>query len=62
MVRSYDKLGMPDLRDDTQRILTSNYPNSRFLGGKGSGDAAWWKFWSKGGPKPAPKDALEAPK
>jgi outer membrane protein assembly factor BamD len=61
MVRDYDKLGMPELRDDTQRILTKNYPNSRFLGGKGTGDAPWWKFWSKSGPKPAPKDVLEAP-
>jgi len=59
MVRAYDKLGMLDLRDDTQRIFTMNYPNSRFLGGKGSGDAPWWKFWAKAGAKPAPKDAIQ---
>jgi outer membrane protein assembly factor BamD len=59
MIRCYDKLGMPDLRDDTQRIFTANYPNSRFLGGKGSGDAPWWKFWAKSGPQPAPKDAVQ---
>lgn len=59
MIRAYDKLGMFDLRDDTQRIFTMNYPNSRFLGGKGSGDAPWWKFWAKAGPKPAPKDAVQ---
>jgi outer membrane protein assembly factor BamD len=59
MVRAYDKLGMLDLRDDTQRIFTMNYPNSRFLGGKGSGDAPWWKFWAKAGAKPAPKDAVQ---
>lgn len=62
MIRNYDKLGMYDLRDDTQRIFTRNYPDSRFMGGKGSGDASWWKFWSKWGPEPAPKDALEAPR
>lgn len=61
MIRCYDKLGMFDLRDDTQRVFTLNYPNSRFMG-KGSGDAPWWKFWSKGGPQPAPKDAIEAAK
>ena len=59
MIRSYDKLGMFDLRDDTQRIFQKNYPNSRFLGGTGSGDAPWWKFWSKSGPQPAPKDVVQ---
>jgi outer membrane protein assembly factor BamD len=59
MIRSYDKLGMFDLRDDTQRVFQTNYPNSHFLGGKGSGDAPWWKFWAKSGPQPAPKDAVQ---
>jgi outer membrane protein assembly factor BamD len=59
MIRAYDKLGMPDLRDDTQRIFQKNYPNSRFLGGTGSGDAAWWKFWAKSGPQPSPKDVVQ---
>jgi outer membrane protein assembly factor BamD len=59
MIRCYDKLGMLDLRDDTQRIFQRNYPDSRFLGGKGSGDAPWWKFWAKSGARPAPKDAVQ---
>jgi outer membrane protein assembly factor BamD len=59
MIRAYDKLGMFDLRDDTQRVFQKNYPASRFLGGKGSGDAAWWKFWAKSGAQPAPKDAVQ---
>jgi len=58
MVRSYDKLGMFDMRDDTQRILAKNYPDSRFLNGRGNGDAPWWRFWSKSGPQAAPKDAV----
>ncbi|MGH8853347.1 MAG: outer membrane protein assembly factor BamD [Telluria sp.] len=58
MLRSYDKLGMPVLRDDTQRIFTLNYPNSRFLNPNAPGDAPWWKFWAKGGPRPSPKDAI----
>jgi outer membrane protein assembly factor BamD len=58
MVRCYDKLGMFDMRDDTQRIFTQNYPNSRFLG-KGTGNAPWWKFWAKSGPQPSPKDAMQ---
>jgi outer membrane protein assembly factor BamD len=59
MIRAYDKLGMFDLRDDTQRVFQKNYPNSHFLGGKGNGDAPWWKFWAKSGPQPAPKDAVQ---
>jgi len=59
MIRAYDKMGMFDLRDDTQRVFQANYPNSHFLGGKGNGDAPWWKFWAKSGPQPAPKDAVQ---
>ena len=59
MIRCYDKLGMFDLRDDTQRVFALNYPDSRFMGGKGAGDAPWWKFWAKSGPRPAPKDAVQ---
>jgi len=58
MIRSYDKLGMPDLRDDTQRVFLRNYPNSRFIRARG-GDEPWWNFWSKWVPKPSPKDATE---
>jgi outer membrane protein assembly factor BamD len=59
MMRSYDKLGMFTLRDDTQRVLTLNYPNSRFLNPNARGDAPWWQFWAKSGPKPAPKDVVK---
>jgi outer membrane protein assembly factor BamD len=59
MIRSYDKLGLLDLRDDTQRIFMRNYPNSKFLNPNAGGDAPWWKFWSKAGPKAAPKDVTQ---
>lgn len=59
MIRAYDKLGMPVLRDDTQRVFMLNYPNSRFLNPNAKGDAPWWQFWSKATAKPAPKDALK---
>jgi outer membrane protein assembly factor BamD len=59
MIRSYDKLGMLDLRDDTQRIFVRNYPNSRFMNPNARGDAPWWQFWAKSGPKAAPKDAIQ---
>ena len=30
MVVAYDKLGMNDLRDDAERIMRKNFPNSRY--------------------------------
>ena len=45
MIRNYDKLGMLDLRDDTQRVFLKNYPDSRYLNPNTGG--SWWKFWSK---------------
>jgi outer membrane protein assembly factor BamD len=46
MVRCYDALGLTDLRDDATRVLSKNYPKSRFTNGDGSVTRAWWKFWS----------------
>lgn len=31
LVRSYDALGLEQLRDDTKRVLATNYPNSEYL-------------------------------
>ena len=46
IVKSYDALGMTQLRDDAQRVLEKNYPQSQYLsrGFKASSDS-WWKFW-----------------
>jgi outer membrane protein assembly factor BamD len=46
LVRSYDALGMTQLRDDSQRVLEKNYPRSEYLtrGFRGSKDP-WWKLW-----------------
>lgn len=49
MVRSYDQLALPQLRDDTQRVLQASFPNSAYLGGPGSGvvpgTKPWWQLW-----------------
>ncbi len=46
MVKSYDALGMTQLRDDAQRVLATNYPNSEFISqGFKTGSEPWWKFW-----------------
>lgn len=44
--RSYDKLGMTQLRDDAGRVLSQNYPNSTYpaQGLKGV-DKPWWQLW-----------------
>ena len=44
--KSYDALGMPQLRDDAKRVLDKNFPNSEFLtkGVKQNTDP-WWKVW-----------------
>ncbi len=46
LYKSYDALGMEQLRDDAKRILEKNFPQSDFLlrGGKPNPDP-WWKIW-----------------
>jgi outer membrane protein assembly factor BamD len=46
MVQSYDKLGLATARDDAQKVLKHNFPNSQFITGKVSTpEKSWWKFW-----------------
>ncbi len=44
MISSYEKLDLPDLANDTRRVLEASYPNSEWLDG-GPKKKAWWKFW-----------------
>ena len=55
LVNSYDKLQMPQLRDDAQRVLKETFPN-----GKSSAlhSKAWWQFWAK---DELPPPAVDAP-
>ncbi len=45
LVRAYDGLGMAQLRDDAQRVLLKNFPESRFLSQGFRRDNPWWRFW-----------------
>jgi outer membrane protein assembly factor BamD len=46
MMASYDRLGLAQLRDDAERVMKRNYPNSRFLrDGLQLRPQAWWQFW-----------------
>ena len=46
LVKSYEALGMTQLRDDVKRILEVNYPKSDYMlkGAKARLDP-WWKVW-----------------
>ncbi len=46
LIKSYDAMGMGDLRDDAKRVYTQNFPNSKLLETYGS-KKSWWKFWAK---------------
>ncbi len=43
LVRAYDALGLTDLRDDAERLLALNYPDTdKRVAGR---DRRWWQFW-----------------
>jgi outer membrane protein assembly factor BamD len=42
LVKAYDQMGLDELRDDANRTLATNFPNTKVkLGERGK----WWKFW-----------------
>lgn len=46
MVACYERLGLDQLRTDTQRVLEKNFPNSRYLReGMRQAQKSWWQFW-----------------
>ena len=45
MVVAYDELKLTDLRDDAQRVLELNFPNSRYAKGVNIKEKAWYRFW-----------------
>jgi outer membrane protein assembly factor BamD len=46
LAQSYDKLGLTQLRDDADRVLKQNFPESRFVQeGIRRPDSPWWQFW-----------------
>jgi outer membrane protein assembly factor BamD len=46
LYKSYDALGMTELRDDTLRIMEKSYPQSHYMvKGFRTADSAWYKFW-----------------
>ncbi len=45
MVKAYDEMGMIDLRDDAERVMRKNYPNSVYYTRGLNRIEPWWKLW-----------------
>ena len=46
LVLAYDRLGMNELRDAADRVMRTNFPESRYLKPGGDRkDVPWWRLW-----------------
>ena len=45
MVKGYDLMNMDDLRDDAERVMRKNYPNSEYYVRGLERKEPWWKLW-----------------
>ena len=45
MVKAYDALGLNDLRDDAERVMRRNYPDSEYYLRGLERKEPWWKLW-----------------
>ncbi|NWG32166.1 MAG: outer membrane protein assembly factor BamD [Rhodocyclaceae bacterium] len=45
MIKAYDALGMADLRDDAERVMKKNFPNSEYFKRGLDKPEPWWKLW-----------------
>jgi outer membrane protein assembly factor BamD len=46
LVQAYDALELTDLRNDAERVMKKNFPDSKYLKGGGGRDASWWRLWN----------------
>ena len=45
LVKSYDKLGLGELRDDADRVMQQNFPDSDYFAGARKSGRPWWQLW-----------------
>jgi len=45
MIESYDRMAMPELRDDARKVLAKNFPSDRMTEAGENRTKSWWKFW-----------------
>jgi outer membrane protein assembly factor BamD len=48
LVQAYDKLSMVDLRNDAERVLKTNFPDTKYLKGEVPNGRHWWQIWNEG--------------
>jgi len=46
LVRAYDALGLNDLRNDAERVLLKNFPDSAYVKGDLHKSGSWWQIWN----------------
>jgi outer membrane protein assembly factor BamD len=46
LVQAYDALGLSDLRDDAERVMKKNFPESRYLKSGVGTSGKWWQIWT----------------
>jgi outer membrane protein assembly factor BamD len=45
LVKSYDAMGLVELRNDAERVMKKNFPDSQYLSGNVRKDKPWWVIW-----------------
>jgi outer membrane protein assembly factor BamD len=45
LVKAYDAMGMSDLRDDADRVMHKNFPDSAYFKGTTGKKDPWWMLW-----------------
>ena len=47
MIEGYDRMGMPELRDDARKVLAKNFPAERMAKDGQNRMKPWYQFWGK---------------
>lgn len=45
MMQAYGALGLADLRNDAERVMRKNFPDSPYFKGPVKRHVAWWRIW-----------------
>jgi outer membrane protein assembly factor BamD len=46
LVQAYDALQLHDLRNDAERVMKKNFPDSKYLKGGVGKETSWWRIWN----------------
>jgi outer membrane protein assembly factor BamD len=45
MIEAYDRMGLPQLRDDAKKVLAKNFPDDPMAEANRNRTTPWWRFW-----------------